>query len=98
MAPATIPHTFRIRADHPCLDGHFPGNPVVPGVVVLDQLAQFLQQHYGLRLTGLAQVKFASPLLPEQDATLELDFAPTRLRFRVLHDSAVIASGEAATA
>lgn len=98
MAPATIPHTFRIRADHPCLDGHFPGNPVVPGVVVLDQVAQLLQQRHGLRLTGLAQVKFASPLLPEQDATLELDLVPPRLRFRVLLGSAVIASGEATSA
>lgn len=94
---ASAPHTFRIRADHPSLPGHFPGNPVVPGVVLLDQVALALQQQ-GLRLAGLSQVKFASPLLPEQDARLELDLASERLRFRVWRDDALIASGEAAIA
>lgn len=94
---ASVPHTFRIHADHPSLPGHFPGNPVVPGVVLLDQVALVLQQQ-GRRLTGLSQVKFVSPLLPEQEARLELDLAPERLRFRVWRDDALIASGEATIA
>lgn len=95
---ASAPHTFRIPADHPSLPGHFPGNPVVPGVVLLDQVARLLHDQHGRRLTGLSQVKFASPLLPGQDARLELELAPERLRFRVWRDDALIASGEATTA
>ncbi len=30
------PNSFTIAADHPALPGHFPGNPIVPGAVILD--------------------------------------------------------------
>lgn len=89
---------FRIPAAHPCLAGHFPGNPVVPGVVVLDTVAAALARQHGRRIVGFRQVKFVTPLLPEQDAALELDLADERLRFRVLRGDDLIASGEASTA
>ncbi|MBL8299900.1 MAG: hydroxymyristoyl-ACP dehydratase [Rhodanobacteraceae bacterium] len=91
-------NNFRIPAAHPCLAGHFPGNPVVPGVVVLDAVAAALRQCHDQRITGFRAVKFVAPLLPEQDAALELDLAGQRLRFRVTRGSDLIASGEASTA
>ncbi|MBS1142561.1 MAG: hypothetical protein H6R13_4014, partial [Proteobacteria bacterium] len=29
--------TWRAPSDHPALTGHFPGRPIMPGVVLLDQ-------------------------------------------------------------
>ncbi len=31
---------YRIRGDEPFLSGHFPGNPILPGVIQLEALAQ----------------------------------------------------------
>ena len=69
---------FRVAADHPSLPGHFPGNPVVPGVLLLDRVMHGLQQATGLRLSHLKQVKFISALLPEEQAQAicEIDGSP----------------------
>jgi 3-hydroxymyristoyl/3-hydroxydecanoyl-(acyl carrier protein) dehydratase len=32
--------TLTIANDHPALAGHFPGHPVVPGVLVLDEVIE----------------------------------------------------------
>jgi 3-hydroxymyristoyl/3-hydroxydecanoyl-(acyl carrier protein) dehydratase len=57
----------RIDAAHPCLDGHFPGNPLVPGVVILERVIErVLAEHPGRRVGGFPQVKFLAPLAPEQ--------------------------------
>lgn len=89
---------FLIPAGHPALAGHFPGNPVVPGVVVLDAIADALERGHDRCITGFRQVKFVAPLLPEQPAAIELDVTDERLRFRVLRGDDLIASGEATTA
>ena len=61
--------SFRIGADHPCLPGHFPGRPVVPGVVLLDQVVGAIEAAHGpLPALRLPQVKFARPLLPGEAA------------------------------
>jgi 3-hydroxymyristoyl/3-hydroxydecanoyl-(acyl carrier protein) dehydratase len=55
-----------IPATHPSLRGHFPANPVVPGVVILDLLAEnILMLWPGYRISAIIQVKFLAPLSPE---------------------------------
>ena len=89
---------FQIAADHPSLPGHFPGQPVVPGVVVLDEVSIRAMKAYGrpCRVARIPQVKFVSPLLPDEEATieLELDDQTGRARFRVVRGAQTIASGE----
>lgn len=105
-ATTTFPTTkfpitrFTIPHDHPCLPGHFPGRPIVPGVVVLDRVLAAIEAGHGgaLGAMRMPQVKFAQPLLPGEEACIELevlpDVAPPRWRFRVLRDDALLASGE----
>lgn len=89
-------HPLIIGADHPSLPGHFPGRPVVPGVVLLDEVAALAAQALGGRVARIPQVKFLAPLLPAQQARVELetDAVTRRARFRVLRGEVLLASGE----
>lgn len=90
---------FVVPASHPCLPGHFPGNPVVPGVVVLDHVVAALEAMHGeLGAVRLPQAKFLQPLRPGQRASIELEALPSeamrRWRFRVEREGVVLTSGE----
>ena len=62
-----------IRADHPSLPGHFPGAPLVPGVVILDEVVAALNEwRKDSQLSGVPNVKFLAPLKPEQPFTISL--------------------------
>jgi 3-hydroxymyristoyl/3-hydroxydecanoyl-(acyl carrier protein) dehydratase len=62
-----------ILANHPTLPGHFPGAPLVPGVVILDEvLAALIEWRQDSQLTGIRMVKFLAPLQPEQAFTISL--------------------------
>lgn len=88
---------FAIASDHPSLPGHFPGHPVVPGVVVLEQVLVAIERAHGpLGPLRLPQVKFVQPLLPGESAEIELAGAAPRWRFRVLRGETLVASGEVA--
>jgi 3-hydroxymyristoyl/3-hydroxydecanoyl-(acyl carrier protein) dehydratase len=87
---------MRIAASHPALSGHFPGHPIVPGVVLLETVAAALPQHAGgaMRITGFPAVKFLAPLLPEQD--FEVVFStlrPGRVTFEIVASGDKLASG-----
>ncbi|MEO5559551.1 MAG: hydroxymyristoyl-ACP dehydratase [Dokdonella sp.] len=94
---ATVTERFDIDAQHPSLPGHFPGHPIVPGVVLLDRVAAALEKAGFGPLRRIHAVKFLAPLLPGQVAQLTATRSDTRLRFRIERDGSLILSGEAET-
>lgn len=95
MAAESHQASFVVPADHPALPGHFPGMPVVPGVVVLDHVLKAAEswQRAAVHARGLKQVKFHSPLLPDQRADVSLELGAGTLTFRVTRENQPVAQG-----
>jgi len=77
-----------IAADHPSLAGHFPGDPIVPGVVILYEVARaFEEWRPGRRVIGMPAVKFLAPLRPEQPFAVRFgEPGSDRVRFECVRD------------
>lgn len=82
-----------IDSEHPSLAGHFPGHPIVPGVVILDEVMRFVEQ-CGYDVTTIPNSKFLRPLLPDTAFTIELTEGKSgTMRYRCLDAEGAFASG-----
>ena len=87
--------TAEIGPDHPALAGHFPGNPIVPGAVVLAYVEQVVWKAFGRRVSAVMVAKFQAPLKPSQRFEIELETRqPGTVDFRVTTAGTPIASGK----
>lgn len=85
---------LRFDAGHPSFAGHFPGRPIVAGVLLLEAAADALRDWRGLRVAQVADAKFLAPLLPDEDAAIELTaIDATRYRFAVRRGDDVLVRG-----
>lgn len=75
------PVTLHIPPDHPAFAGHFPGNPVVPGVVLLDLAQCAVEQALGRTVSGLAVAKFHRPVRPGETVSLQIGVVADAARF-----------------
>ena len=63
--------SLHVASSHPCLPGHFPGNAIVPGVLILNLVTEsILARHPGCRAVSFPRVKFLSPVTPETEFIL----------------------------
>jgi len=95
---AIFERTLCIAAAHPAFPGHFPGDPLVPGVVLLEQVALAVRAWRGQRLARVLEAKFMAPLLPAQVAMLRLSAADqskpgSRIRFEIQRGDNLLARG-----
>lgn len=94
--PMPMPITFTIPADHPALPGHFPGHPIVPGVVLLDQAISRIGAALNRPFDAcrLSSAKFLSPAAPGVPLALAFETtASGAIRFTVRAGKREVASG-----
>ncbi len=84
---------FSLPHEHPALPGHFPGQPRVPGVLLLEQAARALRAWRGVPMAGVTEAKFLAALQPGRTATIELRADGAWVRFTIHQDAILIARG-----
>jgi 3-hydroxymyristoyl/3-hydroxydecanoyl-(acyl carrier protein) dehydratase len=72
-----------IPATHPALPGHFPGQPIVPGVLLLDEVREVVEARSGRRVQCVAQLKFMEALAPGERAWLQARIEGGQVTFHV---------------
>ena len=89
----TVP--LAIPADHPAYAGHFPGRPILPGVVLLDATLAHLAALQGRpEAVRIKSAKFLSPVVPGE--ALALNYEPAgagNYRFEIMAEQRCAASG-----
>lgn len=66
-------------ANHPVYEGHFPGQPVVPGVctltIIKECLGKILSRKVGF--ASIKECKFVSALVPQNDLRITVNLSMT---------------------
>jgi 3-hydroxyacyl-[acyl-carrier-protein] dehydratase len=92
----TMERPWRVPADHPAFAGHFPGHPILPGVVLIDEaLRAAREQLPGARGWSIPQAKFLLPVSPGDELVLHLSpLAGGGFGFEFRRAAAPVASGQ----
>lgn len=77
--------SLHFAAAHPTAAGHFPGNPIIPGALLLAEVLHRIEQAEGIRFAScnIKAAKFLHPVRPGDTVTIEYDFsAPGAIAFQ----------------
>ena len=89
--------TVTIHPDHPALAGHFPGAPILPGVLLLDETLRALEAQDATLVPGhwrIGRAKFLKPVRPGETLLLEHEHLPNgSVHFLVSSAGTAVAEG-----
>ena len=72
-----IKATININPEHRIFEGHFPAQPVVPGVCMIQIIKELAEQHLSssLLMKSASQVKFLQLLVPEHNQDIQVQIS-----------------------
>jgi len=83
---------LRVASDHPALAGHFPGHPIVPGALLLDEALHAIDA--AATFWRIANLKFHRIVRPDETLRLECSTQPGgALRIELRAADALVMSG-----
>jgi 3-hydroxyacyl-[acyl-carrier-protein] dehydratase len=88
-----------VPADHPSLPGHFPGRPIVPGVVLLELVYEAIAAAHPVELMSIVSTKFLQAVSPQMRIDLHVKLTPdespgrVKARFTATHAQAPVLEG-----
>jgi beta-hydroxyacyl-ACP dehydratase FabZ len=96
-----------VTANEPFFAGHFPGHPIMPGVLICEALVQAggllascskdgLPADHGVVLAGLERVRFRRPVVPGDHLRLEVELLHKRRPLWKMKGKALV-DGQVAT-
>jgi len=76
----TIHSQISLNAEHPIYKGHFPHQPVVPGVCMMQLLVELSSMALGKKiyLKKANQAKFLIPIIPQKNPLLDIKIKYTK--------------------
>jgi 3-hydroxyacyl-[acyl-carrier-protein] dehydratase len=95
-----LTHTS-VPRDHASLAGHFPGRPIVPGVVLLDLVLEAIRDGLAqpVELLAIVSAKFLRAVAPETRVDMHIKLMPDeqpghlKARFMASHAQAPVVEG-----
>ena len=88
-----------VTMNEPQFQGHFPGHPIMPGVLLLEGMAQvggvamlYPEEHRGkiALFGGMENVKFRRPVIPGDQVITKAELVRVRGDFGLLHADAYV--------
>jgi len=92
---ALLKTNIALNPAHDIFKGHFPGNPVVPGVCMMQMIKEVLEDHLDkkLQLVKADNIKFLSFINPNQHGQVGLEIKMNAIEGQVKADAQLVNEG-----